>query len=293
MASRARDKRIRHEILDLFAELHDLPQEEWLARPERIKPEVWSYHLRRLEQEGCVLERRRDGRRVKVRPPTPESWDAWDEAIATANRERGYPTVTWERGEDLGKADEPVLIVTPGKDQKGPYFTAEVAGIAVKCWVAKAPDGRLVITELHLGGQRHYKGEPRKAGVVEITTKTLRALPLGALLNEAAPQVNPRHAVPCIDSPPRAKPGRAKLSDEFLEEVAAVYREALVRSPQRPYSYFARPDRDTHRAVWTASASTARRWVWQARKAGKLGPTTRGKAGEQPVDDQEGDDHGD
>ena len=68
---------------------------------------------------------------------------------------------------------------------------------------------------------------------------------------------------------------RRPLSDEFLADVADVYREALAAGSS------------TGRAIqerWPSTEANARRWISRARKAGFLGdaPGVR-RAGEQPI----------
>ena len=64
---------------------------------------------------------------------------------------------------------------------------------------------------------------------------------------------------------------RRKVTDEFLREVARVYRE---NADGNPTAAVARFSGRSHRS--------AAMYVKQAREAGLLGPAIRGKAGEQP-----------
>ena len=62
---------------------------------------------------------------------------------------------------------------------------------------------------------------------------------------------------------------RWRLTDEHLEEVAQVYRDALAQN------------RSTEKAIvdrWKTTPGNARRWVLKARKAGYLPPTVERKA---------------
>lgn len=150
--------------------------------------------------------------------------------------------------------------------------------------IVKTADGRLIVTELHAGEQR---GDELPQGPFEITSRHLRNLPLATILTDAAHQISPVRPVTQIDELPPQRRRKARLDREFLEKVAALYRESMEYEPTKPYQYF------THRAIGstdvrTSSTSTARRWVWQARKVGLLGPAVKGKAGELPASDKKG-----
>jgi hypothetical protein len=85
-----------------------------------------------------------------------------------------------------------------------------------------------------------------------------------------------RRQIAAAKRPPGASPTR--ITDDYLEDVAAVYRDALARN--------ANPT-DAVQQYFGFSRSTAGRHVWRARKAGKLQPTRAGVAGEI---DKEGQD---
>lgn len=75
-----------------------------------------------------------------------------------------------------------------------------------------------------------------------------------------------------------ARPRRRHIvTPEFLEEVAVVYRRSLSAGEPPTVAVEKR---------WGSSHSTAARWVGMARKAGKLGEGSPGKAGEQGSEDR-------
>jgi hypothetical protein len=67
---------------------------------------------------------------------------------------------------------------------------------------------------------------------------------------------------------------RHLYTDQFLREVAKVYREALAAGSAAP--------RKAVQEWQGVSTQTAARWIAEARKRGILGPTRPGKAGEEP-----------
>jgi hypothetical protein len=75
----------------------------------------------------------------------------------------------------------------------------------------------------------------------------------------------------------RPEPGK-RLSDEWLERVAEVYRDALSHDL---------PPTDTVANELHCSRSTAGRWVMEARERGKLGKAIPGVAGERPEQKEE------
>ena len=146
--------------------------------------------------------------------------------------------------------------------------------------IVKTSDGRLVVTELHLG-ERHGKQD---GGPFEIRSRDLRKLSLPKILADVAHSISPVRPVAEVDVSSPARRRTDRLDRAFLEKVAALYRESMEHEPTKPYAYFTRKDRESHPDVWTPSTSTARRWVWEARRAGLLGRAIRGRAGEQPAE---------
>jgi hypothetical protein len=64
---------------------------------------------------------------------------------------------------------------------------------------------------------------------------------------------------------------RNRITDELLERVAGVYRQAIADR---------RPPKKAVEAMWHVSEATAGRYIMHARKRGYLGKTRRGKKGE-------------
>lgn len=86
---------------------------------------------------------------------------------------------------------------------------------------------------------------------------------------------------PRVTAPRRR--GRQGNSDEFLSQIAALYRYALEHPVHRraPVA-FIRTQEDLWRQGHEPAEDTVRAWVRQARKRGFLGASIQGKAGEQP-----------
>jgi len=167
--------------------------------------------------------------------------------------------------------------------------------------LGRAPDGRLIITgmliaNLEIGADydpgpdapEWYRSKP-----VEITTRSLRKVHVADLLNSVtALRDDPegralfRRLFGLADDLPasfqRRRPGPKGLPREHFEEVAQAYRRALAEAPSAPVRALAKQ--------LNASEATVRRWIQRARDMGLLGPSTPGKAGEQPTDevDQQG-----
>ncbi|MGO8683647.1 MAG: hypothetical protein ACLQUT_03570 [Thermoleophilia bacterium] len=143
-------------------------------------------------------------------------------------------------------------------------------------------DGRLVCTALRIGEMR------RSGHVPEITAKSLREIPLGAILEQVADDLGVgtgeilaqvlgvAHLLraPAPVAKEHLRPGPQGYDRAFFAEIAELYREALVRRPGSPYTYM--------RARRPGSLPTQRRWVQRARDMGLLGPAQPGKAGESP-----------
>jgi len=78
-----------------------------------------------------------------------------------------------------------------------------------------------------------------------------------------------REFAEALESKPQ--PGK-KLSDEFLAQVATVYRYALRKEPRSPTAAVGE--------AFDVSRSTAARWLVEARRRRLLGDAVRGRAGE-------------
>jgi hypothetical protein len=158
--------------------------------------------------------------------------------------------------------------------------------------LGRAPDGRLIITGLLIANldippvyddaaPEWFRSKP-----VEITSRSLRDLPLAELLGSVdALRDDPegkalfrRLFALADDLPPtfpRRRPGPKGHPREHFEQVAQAYRIALARAPRAPVKTLAEQ--------MNASDATVRRWIQRARDMGLLGPSTPGKAGEQPA----------
>ncbi|MGP4024387.1 hypothetical protein [Actinomadura sp. 3N407] len=141
-----------------------------------------------------------------------------------------------------------------------------------------------------------FLGIPPDGEAVEITSASLRDVPVGALLQELAARERefrdfvgysgPHGASPFFDPglaeelPPPPPRVRGSLTREHLEYVAVEYRRALVETPRAPMQELRR-----RLGLWRGREipePTARRWVQRARDSGLLGESQPGKAGERP-----------
>jgi hypothetical protein len=86
---------------------------------------------------------------------------------------------------------------------------------------------------------------------------------------------------PRVTAPRRR--GRKGNSDEFLQQVAELYRYATAHPKHRraPVA-FIREQQDLWRQGFRPAEDTVRSWLRQARKRGLLGASIPGKAGERP-----------
>jgi hypothetical protein len=165
--------------------------------------------------------------------------------------------------------------------------------------LGRAPDGRLIITGMLIANldipavydedaPEWFRSKP-----VEITTRSLREVHVADLLNSVtALRDDPkgkalyRRLFGLADDLPasfeRRRPGPKGYSREHFEDVAQAYRRALAEAPSAPVKTLAKQ--------LGYSEATVRRWIQRARDMGLLGPSTAGKAGEQPASevDQQG-----
>jgi hypothetical protein len=153
-------------------------------------------------------------------------------------------------------------------------------------------DGRAECVGLDLQSFRERRGRQEAttaAGPQPVTATLLRQLPVATLISEArrdqadlvewasrAKEVGARarraagKQVPPFEQARRRGGRPRERGPEHFEAVAAVYSDAL-RLGDRPTKAVEQR--------WQVAASTAAKWVRQARRLGFLGPTTQGKAG--------------
>lgn len=144
--------------------------------------------------------------------------------------------------------------------------------------LGRTGDGRMACTGVAFVGE----GE-------ELTARMVREMPLGELVSVAAGQQSGEGAVGDFmrsviaelagEAPTRTRPGPRGYPPEHYQLVADAYRAALRDSPRSPVQSLA--------AHLHVSEPTVRRWVQKARDRRLLGPSMPGRAGEQPIDDQE------
>ena len=198
--------------------------------------------------------------------------------------------------------DSKALFTVKGLEHHWIVFADDRLPFPVAVSLGRAPDGRLIITGL-LGANldipavyaEDAPGAPDwfPSKRVEITSRSLRELPLGKLLSSvSALKDDPksralyRRLLGLADDLPasfqRPRPGRNPLTREHFEKVAQAYRRALAEPPGAPVKTLAKQ--------WNVPEATLRRWIQRARDMGLLGPSMAGKAGEQPASevDQQG-----
>jgi transposase-like protein len=171
-------------------------------------------------------------------------------------------------------------------------FADEELPFPVAVSLGRAPDGRLIITGMLIANldipavydedaPDWFRSKP-----VEITTRSLRRLHVPDLLNSVTALRDDPKGKALFDrlfgladdlpaSFPRRRPGPKGHPREHFEMVARAYRRALAEAPGAPVKTLAK---QLH-----ASEATVRRWIQRARDMGLLGPSTAGKAGEQPA----------
>jgi hypothetical protein len=110
---------------------------------------------------------------------------------------------------------------------------------------------------------RAARGQKEQAATEERQTQLASALAKVRGDLEAL-GLSPEEAAAVLSGPEAARPGRPKTRD--LDQVAAEYRENVRQGLRDPVAAMAR----TH----GVKPNTARKWVWQARKAGLIAPVT-------------------
>jgi hypothetical protein len=141
--------------------------------------------------------------------------------------------------------------------------SARAPRTAVRVRVADGDDGRLHVVDLHVEGV--------------VSAEVLRSIPIGrieaaanAQLHASAPDAPPGRA-PRASIPARLRRNAVRgYPDAFYDAVAAAYRSLATSSP-RPVADLADAN--------DVPATTAQRWVKEARRRGLLAPGRPGKAG--------------
>lgn len=157
------------------------------------------------------------------------------------------------------------------------YFDDE--GWRVSGLVADGPQG-LVIAKLEVWPQADAQ-----AHTESVSSRMLRAIPLGSILTEAqrwakhftvvtVPTIQTADEILAAHQPTNPGPGRAPLPDELLRQVAEGYllemQSGLRGAVQRLADRLGRPEK------------TVSNWVAKARRDGWLGPASQGRAGATP-----------
>lgn len=161
--------------------------------------------------------------------------------------------------------------------------------LPVSTWfrMGVSEDGRLVCTGLLLGGDVPDE---------EVTTSTLRGIPVAQLLAEVERMAKGEHGalaeawarevgIGRADrfERPKVRPGRRGHPREHYEEVARRYLEALRTHPHKPTAHLAQTitDPDGH----PVAPSTVRRWLERAEQMGLLNRAEPGKARVAPPEE--------
>jgi hypothetical protein len=214
-------------------------------------------------------------------------------------------------GAEEGGGGEWILLDSPfDSPSSHPDFPTLPFPVAVK--LGKSDDGRLVCIGMKLGLEALTEWEAQDVvrrpspPPVQITSKTLREIPMGEILDHLAawrtqPFLLEGGFVEVLDAAvvesdaPRVHPGSRGHPLAFYEGIRDLYREALVESPGHVYRYVVehavdadgRPmyDVKTETAAFqkvhqATREAAARRWVKKAREKGLLGSARHGTAGE-------------
>jgi hypothetical protein len=186
-----------------------------------------------------------------------------------------------------------LLMRVKGMEHHWIVFQDDRLPYPVAMSVGRSPDGRLICTGLlcaNLDIPAIYDpppGAPEWFGSqrVEVTARSLRELPLPALLGSIAAlrdDPDPRgraffreifRLADDLPALPRRRPGPKGHPRAHFEQVADAYRAALVLAPHAPVKALA--------PQLHVSEATVRRWVQRARDMGLLGDSTPGRAGER------------
>jgi len=213
-------------------------------------------------------------------------------------------------GADEGDGGEWILLDSPFPSPSAhPDFPTLPFPIAVK--LGKSDDGRLVCIGMKLGLEALTEWEAQSvlrppSSPVQITSRTLREIPMGEILDDLAAWRTQPFLVEdgfvevldaaVVESPaPRVQPGRPGHPLAFYEGIRDLYREALQASPGHIARYIVEHAKDVDgRPIYDVKTETAdfrnvhqatreaaaRRWVTKARNKGLLGPARHGAAGE-------------
>ncbi len=154
--------------------------------------------------------------------------------------------------------------------------------------LGRSADGDLICTGLIVGLSQAYPhgaGKRHKRPDVEVTSRSLRGVPVAELIGRAIPMARgeqnnmPEWMVERIlgrvpDLPQvKRNPGPKGHGDEHFRNVAAWYRRAVDEHPRAPMKWLAE---QLH-----ADRATVNRWVQRARDKGYLGEAIPGRAGER------------
>jgi hypothetical protein len=149
--------------------------------------------------------------------------------------------------------------------------------------LAEGEDGRLIVVELRLAGERIHSGVLRRVpisklemavnyapGVAELVRAGLDRPPLPELEAHAVASWEPFQPGKRPLTVPRLEIPRGRKSDDFYRRVAEIYAQ-LVPLTRRPAADMAE--------AAGAPAVTVHRWIAEARKRGFLPPAERGRRG--------------
>ncbi len=161
-------------------------------------------------------------------------------------------------------------------------------GLRIRATVDVVENRRLVCRHLELATENG-----------EIDSKLLRGLSLATWLRQGANGAVWRVGEPTVEEPAVAgsrfdrsvimrdlrrymtgipRVGPRELTDAFLEEVAAAYRQA-IENHEPTAAAVARLQRTLRGLKTNAEETTARRWIHAARTRGFLEPTVKGRKG--------------
>ena len=221
------------------------------------------------------------------------------------SRELRY-NIDWPRPDEGAQptGEQKWFLLTPIPDDPGWKQPDSTLPFPIAVRLARDSGGRLICVGLRLGADA-VPGAGADA-LTQLTSKDLRAIPLGAILRDLAefrwqnpPVEVSEYVSDAVDARTEdleqtaRRPGRRGHSRSFYQRVSDLYREALRVNARNSARYIAERIRDDSGGLMFPEVETGdlrygaeiqvRRWLSTARKKDLLGPAKHGKAGEYPT----------
>jgi hypothetical protein len=196
----------------------------------------------------------------------------------------------------VGPGADRWIYLYPVPPRAGSAYYALPCPVAVL--LARSENGRLVCVGLRIGADANKY--PPAQQHHEVTASMLRDIKLGQIVQDLAAYLSvediEERGGACPEERPH--PGRRGYPDAFYEGIRDLFRKAQIASPGNVYRYIVEHAKDAEgrpmyaptdrEDVQRSREAVARKWVYTARhKKHLLGEATPGKAGEQPIKDEE------